>query len=164
MVNQVPVNTIEITEKAANKVKTFAEQDGKSNFALRVAVKGGGCSGLTYDLEITDKDASSDEKIIIQHDVEVRVPKKSFIFLAGTTLDFSDVVEDKRVFHFIEYIKASSEDNWIFQFQNVNDIKETIIAQFAYYLFLFPRIVKNPPAKKKVWTHQSLPLFSFHPI
>ena len=71
MVNQVPVNTIEITEKAANKVKTFAEQDGKSNFALRVAVKGGGCSGLTYDLEITDKDASSDEKIIIQHDVEV---------------------------------------------------------------------------------------------
>ena len=39
MVNQVPVNTIEITEKAANKVKTFAEQDGKSNFALRVAVR-----------------------------------------------------------------------------------------------------------------------------
>ena len=95
MVNQVPVNTIEITEKAANKVKTFAEQDGKSNFALRVAVKGGGCSGLTYDLEITDKDASSDEKIIIQHDVEVRVPKKSFIFLAGTTLDFSDGLNGK---------------------------------------------------------------------
>ena len=81
MVNQVPVNTIEITEKAANKVKTFAEQDGKSNFALRVAVKGGGCSGLTYDLEITDKDASSDEKIIIQHDVEVRVPKNPLYFL-----------------------------------------------------------------------------------
>ena len=95
MVNQVPVNTIEITEKAANKVKTFAEQDGKSNFALRVAVNGGGCSGLTYDLEITDKDASSDEKIIIQHDVEVRVPKKSFIFLAGTTLDFSDGLNGK---------------------------------------------------------------------
>ena len=52
MVNQVPVNTIEITEKAANKVKIFAENDGKSNYALRVAVKGGGCSGLTYDLEI----------------------------------------------------------------------------------------------------------------
>ena len=46
MVNQVPVNTIEITEKAANKVKLFAQQDGKVNFALRVAVKGGGCSGL----------------------------------------------------------------------------------------------------------------------
>ena len=95
MVNQVPVNTIEITEKAANKVKIFAEQDGKSSYALRVAVKGGGSSGLTYDLEITDKEASSDEKIIIQHDVEVRVPKKSFIFLAGTTLDYSDGLNGK---------------------------------------------------------------------
>ena len=95
MVNQVPVNTIEITEKAANKVKIFAEQDGKSSYALRVAVKGGGCSGLTYDLEITDKEASPDEKLIIQHDIEVRVPKKSFIFLAGTTLDYSDGLNGK---------------------------------------------------------------------
>ncbi|MBK66015.1 MAG: iron-sulfur cluster assembly accessory protein [Chloroflexi bacterium] len=95
MVNEVPVNTIEITEKAAEKVKSFAKQDGKTSFALRVAVKGGGCSGLTYDLDITDKEASSDEKIIIQHEVEVRVPKKSFIFLAGTTLDFSDGLNGK---------------------------------------------------------------------
>ena len=95
MVNQVPVNTIEITEKAASKVKIFAEKDGKSSYALRVAVKGGGCSGLTYDLEITDKVASSDEKIIIQHNIEVRVPKKSFIFLAGTTLDYSDGLNGK---------------------------------------------------------------------
>ena len=96
--------------------------------------------------------------------VNQRVNEILPLYKKNATLDFSDVVEDKRVFYFIEYIKASSEDNWIFQFQNVNDIKETIIAQFAYYLFLFPRIVKNPPAKKKVWTHQSLPLFSFHPI
>ena len=95
MVNQVPVNTIEITEKAANKVKLFAQQDGKVNFALRVAVKGGGCSGLTYDLDITDSEASDDEKIIVQHEIEVRVPKKSFIFLAGTTLDFSDGLNGK---------------------------------------------------------------------
>ena len=95
MVNQVPVNTIEITEKAASKVKIFADQDGKSHYALRVAVKGGGCSGLTYDLEITDKEASADEKIIIQHEIEVRVPKKSFIFLAGTTLDYSDGLNGK---------------------------------------------------------------------
>ena len=95
MVNQVPVNTIEITEKAANKVKLFAQQDGKEYFALRVAVKGGGCSGLTYDLDITDSQVSEDEKVIIQHEIEVRVPKKSFIFLAGTTLDFSDGLNGK---------------------------------------------------------------------
>ena len=52
--NQVPVNTIEITPKAAEKVKSFAERDGLESFALKVAVKGGGCSGLTYDLEIID--------------------------------------------------------------------------------------------------------------
>ena len=60
-----------------------------------LGVKGGGCSGLTYDLDITDSKASDDEKIIVQHEIEVRVPKKSFIFLAGTTLDFSDGLNGK---------------------------------------------------------------------
>lgn len=86
---QVPINTIEITEVAASKVKKFAENEGKEPFALKVAVKGGGCSGLTYVLQIVDT-PPEDEKIIKQHGVEMRVPKKSFIFLAGTTLDFSD--------------------------------------------------------------------------
>ena len=92
--NQVPVNTIEITPKAAEKVKDFAQRDGLASFALKVAVKGGGCSGLTYDLEIIDS-PPEDEKIINRHGVEVRIPKKSFIFLAGTTLDFSDGLNGK---------------------------------------------------------------------
>jgi len=91
---QVPINTIEITEKAASKVRKFAENAGKAPFALKVAVKGGGCSGLTYDLQIVDT-PPEDEKIIKQHGVEIRVPKKSFIFLAGTTLDFSDGLNGK---------------------------------------------------------------------
>ena len=62
--NQVPVNTIEITTKAAEKVKSFAERDGLESFALKVAVKGGGCSGLTYDLEIIDSPIDDDEKTI----------------------------------------------------------------------------------------------------
>ena len=93
--NQVPVNTIEITPKAAEKVKSFAERDGLESFALKVAVKGGVCSGLTYDLEIIDSPIDDDEKTINQHGVEVRIPKKSFIFLAGTTLDFSDGLNGK---------------------------------------------------------------------
>ena len=92
--NQVPVNTIEITPKAAEKVKAFAERDGLASFALKVGVKGGGCSGLTYDLSIIDS-PPEDEKIITQHGIEVRIPKKSFIFLAGTTLDFSDGLNGK---------------------------------------------------------------------
>ena len=92
--SQVPINPIEITEKAASKVRKFAENEGKIPFALKVAVRGGGCSGLTYDLQIVDT-PPEDEKIIKQHGVEIRVPKKSFIFLAGTTLDFSDGLNGK---------------------------------------------------------------------
>ena len=50
---------VEITEKAAEKIKYFAAKDGISeNVGLRVAVKGGGCSGMTYDLDITILDFS----------------------------------------------------------------------------------------------------------
>ena len=82
--------TVKITEKAAEKIKYFAEKDGTdSEVGLRVAVKGGGCSGLTYDLQITTESMESD-KVVMQHGVKVMVDKKSYIYLVGTTLDFSD--------------------------------------------------------------------------
>ena len=58
----VPINTIRITESAANKINEFAKRDGKKKFGLRVAVKGGGCSGLQYVLEIVDSADESDNK------------------------------------------------------------------------------------------------------
>ena len=88
------MNTIEITEKAAGKVRKFAEDKGMKSFGLKVAVKGGGCSGLTYVLDIVEG-ASDDDKTIIQHGIEVYVPKKAFVFLAGTVLDFSDGLNGK---------------------------------------------------------------------
>ena len=51
---KIPANTIHITATAASKVKQFARNEGKGAFGLRVAVKGGGCSGLQYVLEIVD--------------------------------------------------------------------------------------------------------------
>ena len=90
----VPINTIEITEKAANKVQQFATQKGMTEFGLKVAVKGGGCSGLTYVLEIVDG-PEEDDKIIDSNAVQVYVPKKAFVFLAGTVLDFSDGLNGK---------------------------------------------------------------------
>ncbi len=90
-----PLNTIAITEKAAGKVKEFAVKQGKpETWGLKVAVKGGGCSGLTYMLDIVDAPGEED-KIIAQHGVAVFVPKKSFVFLAGMTLDFSDGLNGK---------------------------------------------------------------------
>ena len=86
---------VKISEKAAEKIKYFATKDGiGDNVGLRVAVKGGGCSGMTYDLTITDKELESD-KIVEQFGVKVMVDKKSYIFLVGTELDFSDGLNGK---------------------------------------------------------------------
>ncbi len=86
---------VKISEKAAEKIKYFAEKDGMTdNVGVRVAVKGGGCSGLTYDLNITDQELESD-KVVEQFGVKVMVDKKSYIFLVGTELDFSDGLNGK---------------------------------------------------------------------
>ena len=86
---------VKISEKAAEKIKYFAEKEGmKDNVGLRVAVIGGGCSGLTYDLAITDQEKESD-KIVEQYGVKVMVDKKSYIYLVGTELDFSDGLNGK---------------------------------------------------------------------
>ena len=86
---------VKISEKAAEKIKYLAEKEGlKDNVGLRVAVKGGGCSGLTYDLAITDQERESD-KIVEQYGVKVMVDKKSYIYLVGTELDFSDGLNGK---------------------------------------------------------------------
>ena len=56
--------TVAISEKAADKIKYFAQKDGiEENVGIRVAVKGGGCSGLTYDLKITG-DFDETDKIV----------------------------------------------------------------------------------------------------
>ena len=86
---------VQITPKAAEKIKYFAAKDGLTgDVGLRVAVKGGGCSGMTYDLSITDKELESD-KVVEQYGVKVMVDKKSYIFLVGTQLDFSDGLNGK---------------------------------------------------------------------
>ena len=86
---------VKISEKAASKIKVFAAKEGVTeNVGLRVAVKGGGCSGLTYDLQITGEELPSD-KVVEQHGVKVMVDKKSYIYLVGTELDFSDGLNGK---------------------------------------------------------------------
>ena len=86
---------VQISEKAAEKIKHFAARDGiEGSVGVRVAVKGGGCSGLTYDLAITGEELDTD-KVVEQHGVKVMVDKKSYIFLVGTELEFSDGLNGK---------------------------------------------------------------------
>jgi len=71
-----------------------AENKGVSDAYLRVAVKGGGCSGLMYELTIVDAMADTDT-IIASGDVRIVVDKKSKMFLHGLTLDYTTGLNGK---------------------------------------------------------------------
>lgn len=81
---------IKVSETARKKVIELMAEDGynaKTDF-VRVGVKSGGCSGLSYNLKF-DKVALDDDKIFEDNGVKIIVDKKSFLYLIGTTLDFS---------------------------------------------------------------------------
>jgi iron-sulfur cluster assembly protein len=79
--------TITITPDAAEHVRVFAAEAGKSGNQLRVSVKGGGCSGLTYVLDLVDE-FKEDDKIIEDQGMKLGVDRKSYVFLAGTALEY----------------------------------------------------------------------------
>ena len=87
--------TIKISDEASLHVKEFAESEGKDSADLRVGVKGGGCSGLTYVLEIVTDGPKESDKVIEDNGVRVFVDKKSYVFLAGTVLDYSGGLNGK---------------------------------------------------------------------
>ena len=86
--------TISISKEAAEHVSDFAEQAGKPGANLRVGVKGGGCSGLTYVLDIVDK-PKEDDKVIEDQGLKLYIDKKSYVFLAGTILEYSGGLNGK---------------------------------------------------------------------
>jgi iron-sulfur cluster assembly protein len=86
--------TISITENAAKHVSEFMAAEGLATAVLRVGVKGGGCSGLTYALDITEH-ARDEDKIIEQNGITLSIDRKSYVFLAGTVLDYSGGLNGK---------------------------------------------------------------------
>ena len=75
---------------AKKKVIEFMADDGfdTSKDFVRVGVKSGGCSGLSYDLTF-DKNQAEEDKVFEDNDVKIIVDKKSFLYLVGTTLEYS---------------------------------------------------------------------------
>ncbi|MBC7691054.1 MAG: iron-sulfur cluster insertion protein ErpA [Methylotenera sp.] len=84
---------IQITEKAVKEIKriqTTEEAAKGAETMLRVMVAGGGCSGMSYKLGFDDKPAGPNDKVFEKDGVKVIIDPKSYLFLSGTELDFSD--------------------------------------------------------------------------
>ena len=80
---------VKVTERAAAKLSQLLERQGRSQGALRVAVIGGGCSGLQYKMDLVDGPADRD--ILVESNrVRVVVDPKSALFVSGSLLDYSE--------------------------------------------------------------------------
>jgi iron-sulfur cluster assembly protein len=80
---------IKVTENASRKLNSLLEKQGRTTGALRVAVIGGGCSGLQYKMDLVDGPANRDI-MVESSNVRVVVDPKSALFVSGSLLDFSD--------------------------------------------------------------------------
>jgi iron-sulfur cluster assembly accessory protein len=79
----------QITEKASEKLISLLTRQGRPNGALRLAVIGGGCSGLQYKMDLVDGPANRDI-LVRTRNVNVVMDPKSARFVSGSLLDFSD--------------------------------------------------------------------------
>jgi iron-sulfur cluster assembly protein len=83
-------STITITEKALKQVRQIMEENNiPENYALRISVKGGGCSGFTYNLGF-DGDEKDGDTFFESDNLKIVTDGKSLFYLMGTELDFSD--------------------------------------------------------------------------
>jgi iron-sulfur cluster assembly protein len=84
---------IKVTASAARKLGSLLQKQGRPGGVLRVAVIGGGCSGLQYKMDLQDQPANRD--ILVESaGVKVVVDPKSALYVAGSELDFIDALQD----------------------------------------------------------------------
>lgn len=88
------INLINLTDKAVAQVKSIFAAEGKGDdYGLRLGVVGGGCSGLSYNI---DFDTKREKDNVLEFDgVKVFIDLKSSIYLKGVTLDFKDGLNGK---------------------------------------------------------------------
>lgn len=84
---------ITVTEKAAEEIERLINFENRLKPFVKVSVKGGGCSGLMYDLEFVEEQTS--ENLYEDRGIKILVDKKSLLYLAGTELNFSDGLNGK---------------------------------------------------------------------
>ncbi len=82
-------NLITITERAADQVRTLLAKRDKNSFGIRVGVKTGGCSGLSYTIEYADEKSKFDE-VIEDKGVRVLIDPKAVMYLIGSEMDYAE--------------------------------------------------------------------------
>lgn len=87
---------IKVSENAKNKLVSLLQEEGKelNEAYIRVGVASGGCSGLSYKLEVAN-DMQDGDKIIEDHGVRILIDKKSVLYLIGTVLEYSGGLNGK---------------------------------------------------------------------
>ncbi|AWA29363.1 iron-sulfur cluster assembly accessory protein [Flavobacterium magnum] len=87
---------IKVSDSASRKIVEMMKEDGfdAARDYVRVGVKSGGCSGLSYELKF-DKALGETDKVFEDNAVRIAVEKKSFLYLAGTVLEFSGGLNGK---------------------------------------------------------------------
>mgnify|MGYP000212231186 FL=1 len=87
---------IKVSASAKEKVASLMQEEGfnPTTDFVRVGVKSGGCSGLSYDLDF-DAAKNEDDRLFEDNDVRIVVDKKSLLYLVGTTLEYSGGLNGK---------------------------------------------------------------------
>jgi iron-sulfur cluster assembly protein len=85
---------INISNTAKDRLLFLLDKDTSSNQFVRVGVESGGCSGLSYKLDF-DNTKKDDDELIEDNGIKLLVNKKSYLYLVGTTLEFSDGLNGK---------------------------------------------------------------------
>jgi len=92
---QLDTIMITITDKAKDKIDHLMQDSAMgSDYFLRVSVKGGGCSGLSYNLDFDNEEQKGDQ-FFEDKGIKIALDMKSFLYLAGTELDFTDGLNGK---------------------------------------------------------------------
>ncbi len=85
---------VTVSESAAQKLNSLIEEGGSLNPYVRVSVKGGGCSGLAYDLSFDNTQEPTDT-LAEDKGVKILIDRKSLLYLIGTELEYSDGLNGK---------------------------------------------------------------------
>jgi iron-sulfur cluster assembly protein len=85
---------IKISDSAKERLLHLLEKSVEKNSYVRVGVESGGCSGLSYNLDF-DNTKNDDDELIEDNEISLLINKKSFLYLVGTTLEFSDGLNGK---------------------------------------------------------------------